>query len=102
MLQNKKYRIEDFERDSSWKRSIGEKLDKIHFRNGHYHAECDPKSAFCSIHYDKDDPHESFTSLVNHLADSNSGKVLLAVAGVAILDQILTGGQIRKSIGGML
>ena len=95
-----KNRIEDFERDPSWKRSIGEKLDKIHFRKEHYHAECDPKTGYCKVHYDKDDPHKSFTSLVNHLADSNSGKVLFAIVSVAILDQIFTGGQIRKSIGG--
>jgi len=95
-------RIEDIQNDPAWIRSIGEKLSKIHFRNGHYHAECDPETGKCSIHYDKDDPHESLTSLFNHLADSNSGKVLLAVAGVAVLDQILTGGQIRKSIAGML
>ena len=94
----KKNRIEDFERDPSWKRSFGEKLDKIHFRNGHYHAECDPETGYCKVHYDKDDPHESLTSLVNHVVDSNSGKALLVVAGVAILDQIFSGGKIRKSI----
>ena len=98
----RKNRIEDFESDPSWRRSIGEKLDKIHFRNGHYHAECDPETGYCKIHYDKDDPHESLTSLVNHVVDSNSGKALLVVAGVAILDQIFTGGQIRKSLVSML
>lgn len=35
---------------------------------------------------------------MNHVVESNSGKALLVVAGVAILDQIFTGGQIRKSI----
>ena len=95
-------RIEDIENDSSWTRSIGEKLDKIHFRNGHYHAECDADTGFCSIHYDKDDPHESLTSLFNHLVDSDSGKALLIVAGVGMLDQIFTGGQLRKSVVGML
>jgi len=98
----RKNRIEDFEDDPSWKSSIGEKLDKIHFRNGHYHAECDPETGYCKIHYDKDDPHESLTSLVNHVADSNSGKALIVVVGVAILDQIFTGGQIRKSLVSVL
>lgn len=86
-------RIENFERDPSWKRSIGEKLDKIHFRNGHYHAECDPNTGYCNVHYDKDDPHESLKSLLNHLADSNSGKVLLVVVGIGILDQIFKVGK---------
>lgn len=97
-----KVKISRIAGDPSWKRSIGEKLDKIHFRNGHYHAECDPKTGFCKIHHDKDDPHESLTSLVKHLADSNSGKILLGIGGVAILDQIFTGGELRKSIGGLL
>jgi len=92
------YRIEDFENDPSWIRSVGEKIGKIHFRKGHYHAECDLKTGFCSIHHDKHDPHESITSLVNHLGDSNSGKIILAVVVVGILDQIFTGGAIRKSL----
>ena len=95
------YTIKDLENNPDWIPSIGEKLDKIHFRNGHYHAECDPKTGFCEIHYDKDDPHESIKSLFKHLADNNSGKVLLAIAGVAILDQVFTGGKIRKSIVGV-
>ena len=100
MLHNRKHRIEDYEKDSSWKRSIGEKLDKIHFRKGHYHAECDPKTGFCSTHFDKDDPHESIESLFKHLVDSNGGKVLLGTLGIAVLDQILTGGKLRKSLTG--
>ncbi len=92
------YRIEDFENDPSWIRSAGEKIGKIHFRKEHYHAECDPKTGFCSIHYDKHDPHKSITSLVNHLGDSNSGKIILGIVVVGILDQIFTGGAIRKSL----
>lgn len=96
------YRIEYFENDSSWKKSIGEKLNKIHFRKDHWHAECDPETGFCSIHYDKDDPHESPSSLVKHLAGSNSGKVVIGVAVVALLDQLFNSGKLRKSItGGM-
>ena len=92
------YRIEDFENDPSWIRSVGEKVGKIHFRKENYHAECDPKTGFCSIHHDKHDPHKSITSLVNHLGDSNSGKIILGIVIVGILDQIFTGGAIRKSL----
>jgi len=92
------YRIEDFENDPTWTRSFGEKLDRIHFRKGNLHAECDPKTGICSIHYDKHDPHKSISLLINHLADSNSGKVLLGIVIVGIIDQLLTDGQIRKSL----
>lgn len=92
------YRITDFQNDPSWTRSIGEKLDKIHFRRGHEHAECDPQTGFCTIHYDEHDPHESFSSLFNHLLDSDSGKMLIGITVAGILDQILTGGSIRKSL----
>ena len=93
-------RIEDFENDPAWKKSIGEKLSKIHFRKDHWHAECDPETGFCSIHYDKDNPNESITSLVKHLSDSKSGKLVLGVFVVGILDQLLNGGKLRKSITG--
>ena len=92
------YRIEDFENDPSWISSVGEKLGKIHFRKGRFHAECDPKTGFCSIHEDNHDPHESVDSLLKHLSESKSGKVILGVVVVGILDQILTGGIIRKSV----
>lgn len=96
------YRIEDFENDPSWKKSIGEKLNKIHYRKDHWHAECDPETRFCSMHYDKDDPHKSINSLAKHLADSNSGKVVIGVAVIALLDQVFNDGKLRKSItGGM-
>ena len=96
------YRIEDFENDPSWQKSTGEKLNKIHYRKAHWHTECDPITGFCSVHYDKDDPHESVSSLVKHLADSDSGKVVLGAAVVAILDQVFNGGRLRKSITGGL
>ena len=50
------YRIEDFQNDSSWKLSLGEKLGKIHFRNGHEHTVCDLTTSICEIHYDEIDP----------------------------------------------
>ena len=95
------YTIKDLQNNPNWIPSIGEKLDKVHFRNGHLHAECDPNTGFCKIHRDKDDPHESLTSLFKHLLDSKSGKGLLVVGGVVVLDQIFTGGKIRKSLVGI-
>src|SRR5690348_11586316 len=92
------YRIEDFQNDPSWIPSIGEKLSKVHFRNGHLHAECDPKTGSCDIHYDKQDPHESITSLILHMYDSGLGKVVLGTVAIGLLDQLLTGGEIRKSV----
>src|SRR5438093_315583 len=92
------FRIEDFENDRSWTHSLGEKLGMIHFRNGHSHAECDPKTGRCSIHYDKDDPYKSITSLVKHMSGSQLGLTVLVIVGVGVLDQVLTGGQIRKTL----
>ncbi len=93
-----RYTISDFDRDSAWTRSLGEKIGMIHFRNGHWHAECDPKTGRCSIHYDRIDPHESLTSLVGHMSESKIGATVLAVIVVGVLDQIFTGGQIRKAL----
>ncbi len=96
------YSLQDFQQDPSWIQSLGEKLTMIHFRNEHWHAECNTFTGECKIHYDEDDPHESVTSLVNHMANSNLGLTVLVVAGVGILDQIFTGGQLRKSLLGSL
>ena len=90
------YRIEDFQNDPAWFPSLGEKTDKTHFRNGHYHAECDPNTRFCEIHYDKDDPHESIESFFKHMWDNKLGRSVLVIGGGAVLDQIFTGGKVRK------
>jgi len=92
------YLIEDFQNDSNWKPSLGEKLGKIHFRNGHEHAVCDPITGICEIHYDEIDPHESSESLVKHMWESNLGKGVLITGGIAILDQIFNGGKLQKSL----
>lgn len=92
------HRIEDFQNNPSWIKSIGEKLDKIHFRNDHWHAECDPKTGICNIHYDIDDPYESITSLVKHMSASNLGLAILLIIGISVLDQVFTGGQLRRSV----
>lgn len=92
------YSIKDFQRDPAWSQSLGEKLSMTHFRNGHWHAECNSVTGICKIHYDKDDPHKSVESLFKHMAASNLGVAVLVIAGIGILDQVLTGGQIRKSL----
>lgn len=90
--------IKQLEKDPTWNRSLGEKLDKIHFRKGNLHAECDPITGICEIHQDKIDPHESVLSLLKHMAESNGGKVVLGVIVAGVLDQVLTGGTLRKSL----
>ena len=92
------YRIEDFENDPNWLPSVGEKLDKIHFRNGHWHAEIDPKTGLGDIHYDKYDPNESVSSLVDHVWESNTGKAVMITAAVGILDHVFNDGNLRKSV----
>ncbi|CAD6368624.1 hypothetical protein NMT12_120112 [metagenome] len=92
------YSIKDFQRDPAWSSSLGEKLSMIHFRNGHWHAECNSVTGICKIHYDKDNPHESVDSLLKHMSDSNLGAAVLLIGGLGVLDQIFTGGQVRKSL----
>jgi len=92
------YRIEDFQNDPNWQPSFGEKLDKIHFRNGHLHAEIVPKTGLGDIHYDKYDPNESFSSLVDHVWESNMGKALMITGAIGILDHVFNDGNLRKSV----
>lgn len=92
------FTIKQLENDSAWSRSLGEKLNKIHFRKGNLHAECDADTGICKIHQDKTDPHESISSLLKHMAESNGDKVVLGVVAAGILDQVFTGGAIRKSL----
>ena len=90
--------IKDLEKDPNWIPSLGENLDKVHFRNGHWHAEIDPKTGLGDIHYDKYDPNESASSLVDHVWESNTGKVVMITAAVGILDHFFNDGNLRKSI----
>ena len=91
--------IKDLENDPDWIPSLGEKLGKIHFRNGHYHAECDPKTGRCEIHYDEIDPFEKPPeSIVNHMWESSLGRVTLVGAGLAIIDELFNKGQGRKAL----
>ena len=77
-------RIEDYQNDPNWTPSIGEKLTKTHYRNRHWHAECDPTTGICATHYDKHDPYESPTEFVKHVWGSNTGKALIICGVVAI------------------
>lgn len=84
----------DYLNHPNWRLSIGEKLDKTHFRNGHLHAECDSKTGDCSIHYDEHDPYESPTELAKHVWKSDLGKaaiigVIAVVVGFAVGRAIL-------------
>ncbi len=75
-------RIEDYQNNLNWKPSVGEKLDKVHFRNGHLHAECDSKTGNCATHYDEHDPYESVTEFAKHVWKSDLGKALIIGGGV--------------------
>jgi len=78
-------RINDYQNNLNWKHSLGEKLNKIHFRNGHLHAECDPITGNCSTHYDENDPYESLTELAKHVWKSDLGKVAVVGAGILLI-----------------
>lgn len=78
-------RINDYQNNLNWKPSLGEKLNKTHFRNGHLHAECDPATGDCSTHYDEHDPYESLTKLAKHVWKSDLGKVAVVGAGILLI-----------------
>ena len=80
----------------AWSRSLGEKLDKIHFRKERCMQNAIQFTEVCKIHHDRTDPHESIPSLLIHMAQSNGGKIVLGVIAAAILDQALTGGNGTK------
>ena len=77
-------KIHDLKNDPDWRPSIGEKLDKIHYRRGHWHAECDRTTGNCPTHYDEHDPYESLTELAKHVWKSNLGKAII-VGGLVLL-----------------
>ena len=81
--------IKNYRADPRWRPSIGEKLDKTHFRNGHWHAECDPTTDRCSTHYDEHNPYESPSELAKHIWKSDLGKAVViggaALALIAVL-----------------
>ncbi len=79
-------RIQDLQNDPSWTPSFGEKLGMIHYRQNHWHAECDPNTGICQIHYDRHDPQESLTSLIQHMVESKLGSVVLFGSVIIALD----------------
>jgi len=84
-----------YSNDPNWHHSFGEKIGFQHFRNGHYHAECDPMMGNCSVHYDEIDPHESLGSLIKHMWQSDLGKIVLVGAGALLLEKLLAGSKGR-------
>ena len=82
-------RIDNYQNNLNWTPSLGEKLGKVHFRNGHLHAECDPVTRYCSTHYDKHDPYESLIELARHLWKSDLGKVLVVGGGILLALAVL-------------
>ena len=81
--------IDYYQNNLNWTPSLGEKLDKAHFRNGHLHAECDSVTGNCATHYDEHDPYESLTELARHLWKSDLGKVLVVGGGILLALAVL-------------
>lgn len=92
----KRCRVEKIKANLNWKPSLGEKRSHDHFRYYHYHAVCDPKTGWCEIHYDIDDPHESPISLLKHMYGSKVGRGVLVVLGIAIA--VVAGYAVSKKI----
>ena len=90
----KECRIEEIKNDPRWHFSFGQDIFKKHYRFRRYHAVCDPKTKWCKIHHDKDDPHESFLPMVRHVCDSDGGKVIMIAS--AITGAIVTAYLLRK------
>lgn len=94
--------------EKHWLPSIGEKLDKIHYREpppGTGHAELDPNTEYCEVHYDKVNPHQDplghliedspetlvalGTGALVYAARKNVGEAILAsIASYAVLKLI--------------
>lgn len=82
--------------EKHWLQSFGEKLDKVHFREpppGTGHAECDPGSEYCKVHYDKVNPHQD---PVGHLVEDSPetlvGLFTASVTGITVYVK-------RKNVG---
>jgi len=79
-----------------WLPSIGEKLDKIHYREpspGTGHAERDPNSEYYEVHYDKVNPHQDpLGHLIEDSPETLVGIVAAVLAGTVVYAR-------RKNIG---
>jgi len=70
--------------ESHWIPSLGEKLDKIHFREpppGTRHAECSSNEDYCDVHFDKVNPHQD--ALGHLIFDSPETLIGLSFGGLA-------------------
>jgi hypothetical protein len=67
-----------------WLPSFGEKLHKIHFREpppGTRHAECDPESELCEVHFDRVNPYQD---LIGHLVEDSPQTLIGLSAGIMV------------------
>lgn len=67
-----------------WLPSIGEKLNKVHFREpppGTGHAECDIDSELCQVHFDKVNPHQD---LIGHLIEDSPQTLIGLIVGTLV------------------
>lgn len=82
--------------EKHWLPSIGEKLDKVHYREpppGTGHAECDPDSEYCKVHYDKVNPHQDpIGHLVEDSPETLVGLSIASATGIVVYAK-------RKNVG---
>jgi hypothetical protein len=74
--------------EKNWLPSVGEKLGKTHFREpppGTGHAECDPGSQLCEIHYDRVNP---YRDLIGHLVE-DSPQTLVGLSGAILAGSVV-------------
>ena len=70
--------------EKCWLPSLGERLDRNHYREpppGTCHAECDPKSEICEIHFDKVNPYQD---LIGHLMRDSPQTLLGLSVGILV------------------
>jgi hypothetical protein len=70
----------------AWEESLGQDFDLDHYREpcpGRRHAQCSPTSRTCRVHGDRTNPHCSVTDAVKHFVESDLGKTVLIVGGIA-------------------
>jgi hypothetical protein len=79
-----------------WLPSIGEKLDKIHYREpppGTGHAERDPNAEYYEVHHDKVNPHQD---PLRHLME-DSPETLVGISAAVLAGTVVYAG--KRNIG---